>query len=30
MYKFRDFAISAVLSWIGSGLVILASGAGVL
>jgi len=30
MSRYRDFAISAVLSWIGSGLVILATGAGVL
>jgi len=30
MWKYRDFALSATLSAIGSALVILASGAGML
>jgi hypothetical protein len=30
MWRYRDFGISLVLSWLGSALVILASGAGVL
>ena len=30
MRKHRDFVISVVVSWIGSGLAILATGAGVL
>jgi hypothetical protein len=30
MWRYRDFGISLVLSWLGSALVILTSGAGVL